>query len=78
MPINNDKFIKKAETLNVDTICFDLEDAIAMNQKKEARNFISKVLSNKSNFGCNEVSIRINPYNSGFENDDIEAIQIIK
>lgn len=73
MPINNDKFVKKATTLNVDTIVFDLEDAVAPNAKQQARGKIDNALNNTFN-PRSEIAIRINPVSSGLAQDDLNAI----
>lgn len=74
MPVNNTKFVVKATTLDVDTIVFDLEDAIAPNMKNEARKCAIDVLNNYKFLPRSEISIRINPVSSGLAQDDLNAI----
>eukprot|EP01084_Bolivina_argentea_P060345 110259_1 len=74
MPVNNEKFVQKATTLDVDTLVFDLEDAVAPNQKIEARQCAINTLNNYTFNKRTEVSMRINPVSSGLAQDDINAI----
>ena len=74
MPVNNEKFIKKAITLDVDTLVFDLEDAVAPNQKAEARQCAINTMNDYTFNARTEVCIRINPYSSGLAQDDINAV----
>ena len=74
MPVNNEKFVKKATTLDVDTIVFDLEDAVAPNKKSEARQCAIDTLNNYTFLPRSEISIRINPVTSGLAQDDLNAI----
>lgn len=60
VPGNNEKIIRKSATLNSDSIIFDLEDAVPLEQKEEARNLISKLLK-EIDFGNKEICLRINP-----------------
>lgn len=45
IPINVEKFVKKANKRNADVIVLDLEDSIPVNEKTQARNLIPSVLS---------------------------------
>jgi citrate lyase beta subunit len=45
MPGSNAKMLAKSVSLKVDTICMDLEDAVAPNKKVEARHNIVNALS---------------------------------
>ena len=74
MPVNNEKFVKKATTLDVDTIVFDLEDAVAPNKKSEARQCAIDTLNNYTFLPRSEISIRINPVTSGLAQDDLNAV----
>lgn len=70
VPGDDVKKIRKATTLDVDTICLDMEDGVAMNRKMEARQTIAEVLPTLD-FGRSERLARINPVGSGLENDDL-------
>lgn len=45
MPGSSPKMLLKAQSLQVDTVCMDLEDAVAGNAKEEARGNIVKALN---------------------------------
>jgi citrate lyase beta subunit len=65
--------IEKAIRLNVDCICMDMEDGVALNRKAEARQTIAQELR-ELDFGRSEKLARINAVGSGMEKDDIEAV----
>ena len=73
MPGDNWKMITKSITLNVDSICMDMEDGAAINKKAEARTWIAKALQ-ELDFGKSEKLARINAVGSGWEKDDIDAV----
>lgn len=73
MPGTDWRKIEKATTLNVDSICMDLEDGVALNRKQEARDTIVKALG-ELDFGRSEKLVRINPPDSGLQDDDLAAI----
>ena len=65
--------IQKAATLDVDCVCLDLEDGVAVNHKAAARNIIPEALRTLD-FQRSERLIRINPVYSQFINQDLQAI----
>ncbi len=65
--------IEKAITLGVDCICMDLEDGVALNRKHEARKVIAEVLK-KLDFKGSEKLVRLNPFQSGLIEEDLETI----
>jgi citrate lyase beta subunit len=73
MPGDDLHKIHKATTLDVDCICMDLEDGVALNRKDAARDTIAKALDS-IDFGRSERLVRINPVDSGYEFEDLEAI----
>ena len=73
MPGDDWKKITKAITLDVDCICMDMEDGVAVNKKAEARATIAKALR-ELDFGKSEKLARINAVGSGMEKEDIEAV----
>ena len=66
--------IQKSITLDVDTICLDLEDGVAHNRKQVARETISKALSSLD-FGRSECLVRINP--PGSQNFELDLQEIL-
>ena len=73
MPGDDLHKIRKATTLDVDCICMDMEDGVAINHKAEARQTIIAALQ-ELNFGRSERLVRINAIGSGFDTADLEAI----
>jgi citrate lyase beta subunit len=65
--------IGKATSLDVDCICMDMEDGVAINHKEQARLTIMNALAT-FDFGRSERLARINPIGSGLETDDLKAV----
>jgi citrate lyase beta subunit len=72
VPGDSRRKIEKAATLDVDSLCLDLEDGVALNQKQAARDSIVAALR-ELDFGRSERLVRINRYGSGLEADDLAA-----
>lgn len=73
IPGDDPRKIAKASTLDVDCICLDMEDGVALNRKQAARQTIARVLV-EQNFGRAERLARINPIGSGLELEDLAAV----
>ncbi len=73
VPGNNSRFLEKAKKLSADIVCFDLEDSVPDNEKKNARNLIKKALKNRLNY-TSEIFVRINSPFSGKIPDDLKEI----
>ncbi len=73
MPGDDLHKIQKAITLDVDCICMDIEDGVAMNRKTDARQTILRALETLD-FGRSERLVRINPIGSGMETEDLAAV----
>jgi citrate lyase beta subunit len=71
MPGDSRHKIEKALTLGVDSVCLDLEDGVAISHKATARATVLQALT-ELNFGRCEKLVRINPYRSGLEAQDLE------
>src|SRR4051794_15170489 len=67
------KKLLKAKSLNVDTVCLDMEDGVAYNKKIEARTTIASALSSVD-FGNSEVAVRINAIGTDLFQDDLAAV----
>jgi citrate lyase beta subunit len=72
MPGDDERKIRKAATLDVDCVCLDMEDGVALSRKEDARALIPAMLRDL-NFGRAERLVRINPVGSGLEVDDLHA-----
>lgn len=73
MPGDDLRKIRKATTLDVDCVCMDMEDGVALNRKAEARQTIAEALQTLD-FGRSERLARINAIGSGFEAADLAAV----
>jgi citrate lyase beta subunit len=73
MPGDDLRKIQKATTLDVDCICMDMEDGVAVNRKAEARQTIAEALR-ALDFGRSERLARINAVGSGLEAQDLETV----
>ncbi|MEX0656781.1 MAG: CoA ester lyase [Nitrosopumilaceae archaeon] len=73
VPGNNSRFLEKAKDLPSDIICFDLEDSVPDNEKKNARQLIKETLKRRSEYKS-DVYVRINSPSSGIITDDLKEI----
>lgn len=73
MPATDWRKIEKAASLNVDSICIDLEDGTALNRKEEGREMAVKAIETLD-FGGREAMVRINSVGSGWEEADLQAL----
>lgn len=65
--------VKKGAGLDVDSVCLDMEDGVAMSQKRAARATIAEALRTLD-FGRSERLVRINPVGSGLEGADLATV----
>lgn len=72
VPGNNERFLVKAESLEADIVCLDLEDSVPASEKAKARKMISDALD--SGGFKSTVFVRVNGPGSTFISDDISAI----
>ncbi|MEA2071262.1 MAG: aldolase/citrate lyase family protein [Asgard group archaeon] len=70
---NNPAMIRNAPLFGADSVIFDLEDSVAINQKDAARILVRNAL-NELDFGNTEVTVRINPIDTPYFKQDIEEI----
>src|SRR4030067_1010088 len=73
MPGDDLHKIQKATTLDVDSICMDMEDGVALNRKAEARQTIAEALRSLD-FQRSERLARINAVGSGLEEQDLQTV----
>jgi len=73
VPGGNEKIFSKALGLDADALILDLEDAVALERKEEARDFVEKRLG-ETDFGHKEKVVRINPLESPFGYPDLCAV----
>ncbi|HHY28967.1 MAG TPA: CoA ester lyase [Desulfitobacterium dehalogenans] len=73
IPGNNPKMVAKAPEIPADIITFDLEDAVPPAEKETARQIVRENLEYGATGGA-QVFVRINNWETGLTNDDLEAI----
>ncbi len=73
VPGTSMKMMTKAAGLDVDSVCLDLEDAVALGQKEEARGLVTQALA-ELDFGRTERCVRINEAGSDLARADLAAI----
>jgi citrate lyase subunit beta / citryl-CoA lyase len=72
MPAANERALEKAKTIAADALIFDLEDAVAPDQKDLARErACAAVLA--GGYGEREVVIRVNGFHTPWHDQDMEA-----
>ena len=72
MPGSNARALEKAKTLAADCLILDLEDAVAPDQKDEARAQVANVVR-QGGYGNREIAIRVNGFDTPWYEDDIKA-----
>ncbi len=70
MPGSNLRALDKARTLPVDVVIFDLEDAVAPEQKAEARRSVAAAIS-AGGYGAKELVIRVNGLETEWVAEDL-------
>ncbi len=73
MPGNNPGMLVSADILGADSIIYDLEDAVSLDEKDAARTLVRNALS-FLDFTHSEITVRINPIDSPYWEADLEAI----
>ncbi|EGC77372.1 HpcH/HpaI aldolase/citrate lyase family protein [Treponema denticola] len=73
MPGNNPGMLVSADILGADSIIYDLEDAVSLDEKDSARTLVRNALSFLK-FTHSEITVRINPIDSPYWENDLEAI----
>ena len=72
MPGSNDRALEKAKTIPADALILDLEDAVAPDAKKEAREKVCAAVRN-GGYGKRELIIRVNALETTWGADDLKA-----
>ncbi len=73
MPGSNTRALEKAKTLAADSLILDLEDSVAADAKKQARENVIQAV-NEGGYGYRELVVRINPLSSPWGYRDLEAV----
>ncbi len=73
IPGSNTRALEKAQSLPCDGIIFDLEDAVAVEKKAEAREQVAKFLR-EGDYGRRGLLVRTNGFGTGWARDDLQVI----
>jgi len=73
VPGGNDKMLNKALSLAADSLIMDLEDSVTPDRKVSVRNEVCQWLK-ETDFGKKERLVRINPLDSEWGREDLEAV----
>lgn len=73
VPGNNPSMMQDAYIYGADSLMFDLEDSVTMKEKDAARLLVYNALKS-INYGDTELVVRINPLNTPYGVQDIEAV----
>ncbi|MGC9418684.1 MAG: HpcH/HpaI aldolase/citrate lyase family protein [Rhodovulum sp.] len=74
IPASKARALEKAKTLPVDAIIFDLEDAVAAEEKRAARSTLAEALA-EGGYGARYKIVRINGLDTEWGADDLSAIR---
>jgi len=74
MPALNERAMNKARSINTDVIIFDLEDSVAPEAKKEAREKVIYQL-NQNGYGHRELVLRVNGYITPYWEEDLAILK---
>ncbi len=72
VPADSEKKLSKSKNINADALIFDLEDAVLPQNKNKARDILAEFLG--KNKISSQIWVRINPLDSEFAIDDLQAI----
>ncbi|MFA6670986.1 MAG: citrate (pro-3S)-lyase subunit beta [Bacillota bacterium] len=73
VPGNNPGLLKDAHIYGADSLMFDLEDSVSLNEKDAARFLVYNALLNSDYEGC-EIVVRVNGLDTPYGRDDFNAI----
>ncbi|MHC2279937.1 citrate lyase subunit beta/citryl-CoA lyase [Bradyrhizobium diazoefficiens] len=73
VPGSRPEFFEKAWNSAADAICFDLEDAVAVDRKAEARSHVADQLAQRAK-GAKIAMVRVNPWGEHLFADDMAAV----
>lgn len=73
LPASNARALAKARTLDVDAVILDLEDAVAPDAKRAARQAACAAVA-EGGFGHRELCVRVNALGTPWHDDDMTAV----
>lgn len=75
-PGNNPRLLAKARTLPADVIVLDLEDSVPPSEKMAARETVRDAILAVAEGGA-DVYVRVNAWETGFTEGDVEAVAVL-
>lgn len=73
IPASKTRALEKAKSMAVDAIIFDLEDAVAVEEKENARTILGETMA-KGGFGTRMRIVRVNALDTAWGPDDARAV----
>ncbi len=73
IPGSKERALEKAKTLPVDAIIFDLEDAVAVEEKANARELLARTLRD-TDYGPRSKIVRVNGLGTAWGSEDLAAL----
>ncbi len=73
IPGSRDRALEKAQTLPIDAIIFDLEDAVSVEEKDAARDLLAEVLASHD-YGRRARIVRINGFDTDWGREDLARL----
>lgn len=73
IPASKERALHKAQSLPVDAIIFDLEDAVAVEEKANARHLLAQTLAD-ADYGARAKIVRINGFDTEWGQQDLDVI----
>jgi (3S)-malyl-CoA thioesterase len=73
IPGSKTRALDKAQSLATDGVIFDLEDAVAVDMKAEARSYVANALRDL-NYGTRALMVRVNGFETEWAKDDLAEI----
>ncbi|WP_424975544.1 HpcH/HpaI aldolase/citrate lyase family protein [Dinoroseobacter sp. S124A] len=77
IPASKARALEKAQTLPVDAIIFDLEDAVAVEEKENARHLLAETLAEKD-YGARAKIVRLNGFDTEWGLADLDVVAAAK
>ncbi|WP_424965118.1 HpcH/HpaI aldolase/citrate lyase family protein [Dinoroseobacter sp. S375] len=77
IPASKARALEKAQTLPVDAIIFDLEDAVAVEEKENARHLLAETLAEKD-YGARAKIVRLNGFDTEWGQADLDVVAAAK
>jgi len=74
IPGSKERALEKAKTLPVDAIIFDLEDAVAVDEKTNARMLLAETLKN-ADYGGRAKIVRVNALDTRWGHADVDVLR---